>query len=239
MLRDLDQLRLTCARLRKALTIPLTIKVRAGWDGDQVNALEVGKLATEEGVDAIAIHARTRAQGYEGQANWDLIAALTESVSIPVIGNGDIFTPGDAFRMLEHTGCAAIMVGRGAMGNPWLFRGLRQWELGDRSEGWRPTPAELVSTISRHLDRFIDWVGEHLACLRFRKHLLWYTHRLPGSRELRKRIPELTSRAALDPILDALLVALHQADPDAERTRNADRARSDFKPAIGGRPGAR
>ena len=233
LLRDLEQLRKSCARLRKVLTVPLTLKVRAGWDGARVNALEVGRLAVDEGIDAIALHARTRAQGYEGNANWALIRELADTVSIPVIGNGDIFTPSDAFRMLEETGCAAVMIGRGAMGNPWIFRGLTRWAQGDRSERWKPTHVELADMIRRHLDRFVEWAGEPLACLRFRKHLLWYCHTLPGARRLRRRLPELTTRAALEPMLDELFAGLDVVREEPVRT--ADRARADFKPNIGGR----
>jgi len=195
LLRDVDLLRQICNRLRKAVKIPLTIKVRAGWDSKSVNAVEVGKMAEEEGIDCIMIHARTRAQKFSGTANWNLIRELKDAISIPVIGNGDIFEPADGFRMLEETNCDGIMIGRGAMGNPWIFRGLQQWqEEGLTGDQYKPTPEELQSTVLEHLDRYIDWSGERLACIHMRKQTVWYTHGLPGAKHLRKQLVNLHTR---------------------------------------------
>lgn len=169
-------------------------------------------MAEEEGVDAIMLHARTRAQMYEGKANWDLIRELKEAVRIPVIGNGDVFEPADAFRMLEQTGCDGVMIGRGAMGNPWIFRGLLAWERGVRDTSWRPTPHELGAVIRQHFDRYEEWAGERSACIQMRKQLMWYTQGLPGVKEVRKRLPTLERRVDMEATLDAFLAGVSVAD---------------------------
>jgi tRNA-dihydrouridine synthase B len=205
LLRDLDRLQDICRALRKAISIPLTIKVRAGWDERNVNALDVGKLAESEGVDAIMIHPRTREQKYEGNANWDLIRQLVDAVSIPVIGNGDIFHPADGIRMMEETGCAAIMVGRGAMGNPWIFRGLHAHAQGDTSEDWRPTPDELDAVLREHMARMMEYAGELHGCHKMRKQLVWYTAKLPGARAFKSRFQLVESKAQFDELLSEFI----------------------------------
>lgn len=202
LLRDLDLLARICAAIRAAVDIPVTIKVRSGWDARNVNAVAVGRLAEDTGMDAIMLHARTREQAYEGKANWDLIRQLKQAVSIPVIGNGDVVTPADGFRMLETTGCDGIMIGRAAMGNPWIFRGLIAWERGVRDDSWLPTEAEQRATILEHYDRYADWAGPRGAALDFRKQIIWYTHRLPGGRGVRKQVKDLNQRGDLERILD-------------------------------------
>jgi nifR3 family TIM-barrel protein len=226
LLRDLDLLRQICRKLRSVVSIPLTIKVRAGWDEASVNALEVGRLAEEEGLDAIMIHPRTRAQGYEGNANWDLIRSLKEALRIPVIGNGDIFCPEDAARMLEHTGCDGVMIGRAAMGDPWIFRGLHQWEQGLHGDQWKASLPELRATIYRHLDRQIEWEGEHLACLKMRKQLLWYTHGRPGVKTLRQQLGQMNTRADIEAAMEAWFAL----QPEKNTPTNDNRAV--FKPAC-------
>ncbi len=211
LLRDLGLLTQICHRLRKVLTIPFTIKVRAGWDANSVNAIEVGRIAEGEGLDGLMIHARTRVQLYEGKADWSLIKRLKESVSIPVIGNGDAFDPDDALRMLEETGCDGVMLGRGAMGNPWVFRGCLAWERGQRDDTWRPNVAELYDGVREHLDRYVDWSGERLAVIQMRKQLIWYTQGLPGAKELRKSLPQLNTRGDM---LSTLGRFLETVDPD-------------------------
>ena len=233
LLKDLDLLRQICRRLRRVVSIPLTVKVRAGWDARTVNALDVGRLCEDEGIDALMIHARTREQGYDGTANWRLIAELKAALSIPVIGNGDVFTPADGRRMMAETGCDGVMVGRGAMGNPWLFRGLVRWADGHTDDSWRPSPAELEQTFLRHLDRYIDWAGEHRACLEMRKQLLWYTLKLPGARALRRHLGTLTSRDAYVQATEAFFAELKATTPSAVPVAQRDRA--ELKPSCGGR----
>ena len=233
LLKDVQLLRGITRRLRAAVSIPLTIKLRAGWDGRHVNAIDVGLMAQEEGVDAIMIHARTRAQGYEGSADWQLIADLKAALAIPVIGNGDVFAPQDALRMLETTGCDGVMIGRGAMGNPWLFRGLVQAQRGDTA-AWRPNAGELIDTVQRHFDRYVAWIGEHRACLQFRKQLLWYTHRLEGSRPLREALRDLHTVADFARIWGHFARQLEAG----ERVQVADVGRADFKPSVGGKRAA-
>ncbi len=205
LLKDLALLQQICHALREVLSIPLTIKVRAGWDERNVNALEVGRLAQEEGVDAIMIHPRTRAQKYEGNANWDLITELVDGVSIPVIGNGDIFEPDDGMRMLKETGCAGVMIGRGAMGNPWIFRGLLARENGDTSDAWKPSTEELNTVVREHMARYVTYAGEFQGCLKMRKNLVWYTAKLPGAQAFKQAFQTIDSVQTFDRVFSEFI----------------------------------
>ena len=236
VLRNLGLLRRILKAVREAISVPLTIKIRSGWNEESINALEVGQIAVEEGADAIALHARTRAQGYRGRADWSLIGALAAALPIPVIGNGDVFEADDGRRMLDQTGCAGVMVGRGAMGNPWIFRGLASPVGVTSPHTERPTPAELCSTIRRHFEGEIQGSLELPACLRFRKQLLWYTHGLPVKDQLRKALGRLTDRAAYLEVIGELGQALADAGFAADAPLpGAGLGRASFAPSTGQR----
>ncbi len=165
----------------KRTGLPVTAKIRTGWDDASVNAVDMGARLADAGAVAVAVHGRTRAQGYAGRADWSIIARMVEASPIPVLGNGDVFTPADAHRMLSETGCAAVLIGRGALGNPWIFR---QLVSGD----WRaPTPAERWDLVRRHLQAHLLFAGDTAHGIRrFRQHLLWYAHGLRGAAAFRR-----------------------------------------------------
>ena len=166
--------------------VPVTVKFRKGWNNNSINAVEMAKLAEKAGIAAVAVHGRTREQFYSGQADWDIIRQVKESVGIPVIGNGDIVTPYDAQRMLIETGCDGLMIGRGAQGNPWIFRQVAQY-LATGTIVPLPTEAERLSVLLRHLDMLVEHKGEYLGIREMRRHGAWYTKGLHHSSDLRLR----------------------------------------------------
>jgi tRNA-dihydrouridine synthase B len=160
--------------VRKAVTIPVTVKIRSGWSGRSINAVEIAHIAENSGADAITIHARTADQGFSDVADWRVIAEVKKTVNIPVIGNGDIWQPQDAIKMLRETSCDAVMVGRGALGNPWIFKGIKQIISGHK-EDYRPELAQRLEIIKKHWEMGTEFSGKKVAERNFRKHLLWYT----------------------------------------------------------------
>jgi len=170
----------------EAVKVPVTVKFRKGWDNGSINATQIAKLAEKAGVAAVAVHGRTREQFYSGEADWDIIRQVKESVGIPVIGNGDIRTPYDAKRMLTQTGCDGLMIGRGAQGNPWIFRQVVQY-LATGEILPLPATAERLSVMLRHLDMLVEYKGEYLGVREMRRHGAWYTKGLHHSSELRLR----------------------------------------------------
>ncbi|WP_341466888.1 tRNA dihydrouridine synthase DusB [Natranaerovirga hydrolytica] len=173
----------------KAISKPLTIKIRKGFTQDNINAVEVAKIAEANGAAAIAVHGRTRDQYYSGKADWDIIKQVKGSVNIPVIGNGDVFTPEEAKALLEHSNCDAIMIGRGAQGNPWLFNSINTYLKTGKLIN-KPSYEEIVETIIRHGKMLIDYKGEFTGIREMRKHVAWYTKGLPNTAQLRRSINE-------------------------------------------------
>ena len=184
----------------KAIEKPVTVKIRKGFDDDHINAVEMAKIAEANGAAAVAVHGRTREQYYSGKADWEIIRRVKEAVKIPVIGNGDIFTPQDAKRMIEETGCDAIMAARGARGNPWLFRDIIDYlEKGILHE--KPSLKEMTDMMLRHAEMHIRYKGEYQGIREMRKHVAWYTAGYHGSARMRQAVNEVESYEALKQLL--------------------------------------
>lgn len=170
---------------------PVTLKIRKGWDDDSVNAVEIAKIAEECGISALAIHGRTREQFYSGKADWDIIAEIKQAINIPVIGNGDVFEVEDAVNMLEKTKCDAIMIGRGAQGNPWIFNRINHYmKTGEILP--EPTLEEKITTAIRHMNLAVDEHGDYVAVREMRKHIGWYLKGLKNSAKYRDQINKIT-----------------------------------------------
>ncbi|WP_418452169.1 tRNA dihydrouridine synthase DusB [Candidatus Ventrimonas sp.] len=179
---------------------PVTVKFRKGFDDDHVNAVEIAKIAESCGVAAVAVHGRTREQYYSGRADWDIIRQVKEAVKIPVIGNGDIFEPQDAKRMLEETGCDGLMIGRGARGNPWIFKRIQHYlETGEVLPP--PGPVEVGEMILRHTRIHVAFKGEYIGMKEMRKHIAWYTAGLPHSSSIRRECNMLETEEELVELL--------------------------------------
>ncbi|MBX4266403.1 tRNA dihydrouridine synthase DusB [Clostridium estertheticum] len=172
--------------MKKVSTKPVTVKFRKGFDSNSINAVEFAKYMEDAGIDAIAVHGRTREQMYEGKADWDIIKAVKESVKVPVIGNGDIFSVDDAIRIKDITGCDAIMIARGAMGNPWIFREVMQ--AINKEEVIYPTQDEKIDMCIRHLDLAVKYYEEIKAVREMRKHTAWYIKGLTNCTEIKSKI---------------------------------------------------
>ncbi len=168
----------------EAVKKPVTVKIRAGWDSEHINCVEIAKLCEKAGASAITVHGRTRAQMYQGKANLDYIKAVKEAVSIPVIGNGDIVDIESAKHMFEYTGCDAIAIARGALGNPFLFRELDSYFNNGKILP-KATNAEIYETIVKHYNYLLELKGSHLAMLEMRSHISWYIKGMPGSAKIK------------------------------------------------------
>ena len=185
----------------KAVPIPVTVKIRSGWDSNSINAVEIAKQIEKAGASAIAVHPRTRAQGYSGNADWNIIKSVKENVNIPVIGNGDIKTCYDAKRMLDETGCDAVMIGRGVLGNPWLIKECVEY----LENGILPKEVSLeekIEMIKRHINLLKETKDEKRALLEIRSHATWYFKGVPGSSKLRGEICKVQSVDELIKLLD-------------------------------------
>ncbi|MBR5218187.1 MAG: tRNA dihydrouridine synthase DusB [Clostridia bacterium] len=181
---------------------PVTVKIRKGFDEEHVNAVELAQIAEKMGVSAIAVHGRTTSQHYSGKADLDIIKSVKEAVKVPVIGNGDIFSGADAKNMLEKTGCDAIMVGRGCLGNPFIFREIAAFI--QSGEVLLPTPDERIQTAARHIKMLVATKGEHIGILEARKHAAWYLKGIRGVGEARKAVYGATTLDQMIQILQKL-----------------------------------
>lgn len=186
--------RIIAAVVEAAGVVPVTVKFRKGWDDTSVNAVEIAKLAEQAGAAAVSVHGRTREQFYSGQADWNIIREVKQAVSIPVIGNGDVRTPQDAKRLLTETGCDGIMIGRGAQGNPWIFRHVTHY-LATGEILPPPSLDERIDMLLRHLDMLVEHKGEYVGIREMRSHAAWYTKGLHRSAELRLTFNQAASKA--------------------------------------------
>lgn len=189
----------------KAVRTPVTVKMRKGWDDQHVNAVEIAQRAEAAGIAAVAVHGRTREQFYAGAADWDIIRCVKQSVSIPVIGNGDVRSPQDAAALLEQTGCDGIMIGRGAQGNPWIFRQVKHY-LATGELMPLPDVTERITVLLRQLDMLVALKGEYTAIREMRSHAAWYTKGLRHSAELRLQFNKAENREDFVRIMSAFLV---------------------------------
>ena len=181
--------------MRNATDIPVSVKLRTGWDQNSINYFETSSAAIEAGACAITLHGRTRAQGYSGSADWTAIKALAEQTSIPVFGSGDVFSANDAIAMRRMTGCDGVMIARGAIGNPFIFTELRRHSMQAAMEpsDAPPSPRTIAQTAAHHLELAIKYLGEKTACIEFRKHFCAYTKGLVGGAALRARAVRCTT----------------------------------------------
>lgn len=217
LMRDLPRARDIVASVVAAARVPVTVKIRKGWDAQHVNAVEFAQAMAAAGASAVTVHGRTRDQFYSGSADWDVIRRVKQAVGIPVIGNGDVRSPENAARMLEETGCDAVMIGRAALGNPWIFREVIAFlETGERVPP--PQCEERVATAIRHLDMLIELVGERVGVLEMRKHAAWYVRGIPGASLARVRINKARTREEMVEALNSCVAASHD---DRDRTRKS------------------
>lgn len=191
------------SKTAKAIKKPVTVKIRKGFDDEHINAVEIARIAESAGAAAVAVHGRTREQYYSGKADWDIIRQVKEAVKIPVIGNGDVTSPEAARQLMETTGCDGIMIGRGAQGNPWIFRQILHWmETGEEEP--KPDLEEVKSMILRHARMLVEYKGAYTGIREMRKHVAWYTAGYPNSAKLRARVNEIESLEALEHLIQGL-----------------------------------
>ncbi|MCD7743747.1 MAG: tRNA dihydrouridine synthase DusB [Lachnospiraceae bacterium] len=188
-------------KMVRAVKKPVTVKIRKGFSEEEINAVEIARIAEASGVSAVAVHGRTREQFYSGKADWDIIRRVKEAVKIPVIGNGDIDSPQAAKQMLEETGCDGIMVGRAARGNPWLFHQIQAY-LEDGTLLPPPTHDEVKRMMLRHIRMQVAFKGEYTGIREMRSHISWYTAGFPNSSRLRAAVNQVETQTELETLLD-------------------------------------
>ncbi len=202
LLKNPEKIKEIVSAVVKSVPIPITVKIRSGWDENSINAVEVAKICEEAGASAITIHARTRAQGYSGKANWQIIKEVVDSVTIPVIGNGDIKSCYDAKKMLDETGCTAVMIGRGILGNPWLIKECVEY----LEKGIIPkkiTLEEIIGMMKKHLELLYNDKNEKEATLELGSILMYYLKGLPDTRETKLAICKCNSKNEYLNVIDA------------------------------------
>ena len=193
------------SKMSKAISKPVTVKIRKGFDEEHINAVEIAKIAEDAGAAAIAVHGRTREQYYSGKADWEIIAKVKDAVSIPVLGNGDVTDADSALRMMKETRCDGVMIGRAVQGNPWIFREILS-QINDGIVLPRPTIEEMRDTIIRHAKLQLEYKGEYTAIREMRKHVSWYTTGLPNSAKFRKSVNEMETMEELIETVNKLFV---------------------------------
>ena len=201
LLKNPEKIREIVSAVVKAVPIPVTVKIRSGWDSNSINAVEVAKICEEAGAKAICVHGRTRSQGYSGKVDLDIIKKVKKSVSIPVIGNGDVNSIESAIRMFEYTGVDAIMIGRGALGNPWLIKQLvTYFDTGIILE--KPSYKEIIDMCRKHLNYLLELKSEKISVLEMRSHISWYIKGLPKSTEIKKELFTISDAKGIIDLLD-------------------------------------
>ena len=187
----------------RAVSLPVSVKMRLGWDRDHMNAVDLARRAEDAGISEITVHGRTREQQYSGEADWEEIQRVSESVSIPVLGNGDIFSAGQAVSLMNKYRVAGVMIGRGAMGNPWIFRQIASLSRGEAAEA--VSPADRLAMIRTHYGRMLAWKPKQIAVREMRKHIGWYIHGLRGASRCRAEINRTEEPEAVLRILEELI----------------------------------
>lgn len=201
LLKDPDKVYEIVEAVVKAVNVPVTVKIRSGWDEKHINAVEIAKKCEQAGASAITIHGRTRAQGYSGHADWNIIKQVKESVSIPVIGNGDVTSCYEAKRMIDETGVDAVMIGRGVLGNPWLIKECVDY-LNDGTEPKEVSFIDKVSMMRKHYQLLTEDKNEKLALLEIRSHIIWYLKGMPQSKEIKNKICQSKTTEDMFNIID-------------------------------------
>jgi len=202
LLKDLDKAREILIAARQAVSVPLTIKTRVGWGIGDRQVLDLAKTAEICGVDAVAVHGRVAVQGYSGRADWDIIAEVKQSVRIPVIANGDVITPEDAKQVIQRTGCDGVMIGRGSLGDPWVFGRIAEY-LRSGQILPPPTTEEKLAAAKEHARMLLGILGEKRAAKEMRGHLVWYIKGMPGAPKLRGRLMTTRSIEEIEEVLDS------------------------------------
>lgn len=204
LLRDPDKIYEIVSSVRKAVPCPITVKIRSGWDSNNINAVLVAKVCEKAGASAITVHPRTRMQGYQGKADWNVIKEVKQNVKIPVIGNGDITSSFLAKKMLDETGCDAVMIGRGALGNPWLIKEIVAY-LEDATILPEPSYHDRINMCYKHLDYLLKIKSEKVSVLEMRSHVSWYLKSLPGNTSVKKEIMSAKNSEEIKKILNNYL----------------------------------